>query len=121
MKRKSANEKAIDNVSKASKFIAEPTDEVCAICMNPFENKSPTKVAPEDNRAYQLPNCENHSFHKHCAADALRYNGKCPICGFFYVLKCGTQPENGRMSYTVQNSGKGYELSGYRGVNTIIM
>lgn len=117
-------EDSILEINNSSKLLCDPSDEDCPICMNPFEDNtkfSTSNACGNDNRAYLLPNCQRHGFHKHCAARALKYNGKCPMCGYIYVMKCGVQPISGTMHISIYPPRSRYILSGYEEFGTILM
>ena len=103
---------AVDNLVNAAVPLADPDDDCCAICLDPFD--------AEYGEALALPLCGGHGFHKECIKGALQASGKCPLCQKMYIIPEGLQPSTGTMSTHIVPPGK-RPLAGYETVGTIIM
>ena len=72
-------------------------DEECVICLDKFSTK--------DEQSLRLNKCGPHFFHRNCIHSALNISGKCPYCSERYLCCEGTQPKEGKMTYTLHPPG----------------
>ncbi|WP_411023420.1 RING finger domain-containing protein, partial [Salmonella sp. s51228] len=53
----------------------------------------------ENNPVRELTKCK-HQFHENCISTALSHNSRCPLCLTPVGTIQGTQPDNGKLTYT---------------------
>lgn len=83
----------------------------CSVCLEYFNE--------ECGFALKLQECSGHGFHHNCIRSALLVNGKCPLCGHFYLDKPGNQPD-GQMNVDTYEP-NAIPLEGFESYGTIII
>ncbi|KFV44975.1 E3 ubiquitin-protein ligase DTX3L, partial [Tyto alba] len=99
---KKYNGKQKNNLSSEGQVKAktkEDNKDVCPICMERIKNKE------------ILRKC-NHAFCKSCINRAMTYKQSCPVCGTFYGLMKGDQPEGTMSTRMLSSSLPGYPTCG---------
>ncbi|XP_055055927.2 uncharacterized protein [Misgurnus anguillicaudatus] len=86
------------------KKIVEAKEETCPICLETIRKAD----------CEMLPRCK-HCFCKDCLKSAFQVKPACPICGEIYGSLTGTQPKEGTMNYSKDDS----SLPGYEKYGTI--